>query len=137
MKNLVFIVEDNPTQQKMLQVHFEQILGDYEVKTFNHPDQLIEHLREKPFAIVLDHYFDGPKTGLDYLEIIRKTHPKLPIIYHTSTQDESVKNRVKALGVEHYIVKDSASWVRLRTALDILHEKSSRKGFFKRIFSRD
>lgn len=136
MKNLVFIVEDNLTQQKMLQLHFEKILGEYEVRAFSHPDQMLEHLDEKPFAVVLDHFYDDSKTGLDYLKIIRKKYSKLPVIYHTSLQDEAVKKQVKALGVEDFIVKDSASLVRLRTALDLLHEKNAKKGFFKKLFSR-
>ena len=63
---LVFIVEDSPAQQKMLQVHFEQMLGNFSVKTFSNPDDIFSHLTEKPFAIVLDHFF-ADKTGLYYL----------------------------------------------------------------------
>jgi hypothetical protein len=41
------------------------------------------------------------------------------------------------LGAEDYIHKDSASLVRLRTALDVLQEKQSKKkGFFSRIFGK-
>ncbi len=38
------------------------------------------------------------------------------------------------LGAEQYILKDSASLVRLRTALDSLHEKYANRGFFKKLF---
>ena len=73
MKSLVFIVEDNPIQQKILQVHFEEMLGNYQVKTFLNPDDMFAHFDEKPFAIVLDHFFNDKKdkTGLDYLREIR------------------------------------------------------------------
>ncbi|MFZ5971151.1 MAG: response regulator [Bacteroidota bacterium] len=46
MKHLVFIVEDNPVQQKMLQVHFEEMLGNYSVKTFSDTEELFGHLHE-------------------------------------------------------------------------------------------
>lgn len=138
MKKLVYIVEDNPVQQKMLQVHFEQMLGDYSVKVFTEPDDMFSHLPEKPFAIVLDHFFSEKvkKTGLDYLKEIRKKYSSLPVIYYTSLEDNVVREQVTKLGVEDYIVKNSASLVRLRTALDMLNEKKSKKGLFKRLLGK-
>ena len=135
MDKLVFIVEDNLVQQKILQVHFEEMLGNYNVRTFIHPAEMLPHLNEKPFAIVLDHFFpDKPdKTGLDYLRDLRKNHSSIPVIYYTTLNDDTVRNEVLKLGAEQYIVKDSASLVRLRTALDTLNAK--KKGFFKKLFS--
>ena len=138
MKNIVYIIEDNLVQQKMLQVHFEQTLGNYEVRTFSNPDDMFAHLKEKPFAIVLDHFFSDKKnlTGLDYLRDLKENHPNIPVIYYTSANDDSIRAEVMKLGVEQYIHKDSPSLVRLRTALDLLHEKSNKKGFFKKIFGK-
>lgn len=136
MKNLVFIVEDSPIQQKMLRVHFEDMLGNYEVKTFADPDDMFEHINEKPFAIVLDHFFNDKKekNGLDYLREIKKKYKSIPIIYYTSLDDEKIRAEVKELGAEEYIIKNSASLVRLRTALDSIHAK--KKTFFERIFGK-
>lgn len=134
MKNLVFVVEDNPIQQKILQVHFEEMLGNYQVKTFLDPDDMLAHINEKPFAIVLDHFFNDKKdkTGVDYLKEIKKKYKSLPVIYYTSLDDDSIREEVLDLGAEEYIIKNSASLVRLRTALDILHTR--KKGFFDKIF---
>jgi CheY-like chemotaxis protein len=136
MNKLVFIVEDDLVQQKMLQVHFEEMLGNYTVRTFSNPEDLLEHLKENPFAVVLDHFFSDKmgKTGLDYLRLMRKKYPSIPVIYHTTLEDEKVQSEVMSLGAEHYIIKNSASLVRLRTALDQLHEKFSKKGFFQKLF---
>jgi DNA-binding response OmpR family regulator len=138
MKNLVFIVEDNPVQQKMLQVHFEEMLGNYKVKTFTDPDDMMTHLHEKPFAVVLDHFFNDKRdiTGLDYLRDLKNKRSSVPVIYHTTLKDETVKKQVLELGAVDYIIKDSASLVRLRTALDSLHEKMSRKSFLQKLFRR-
>ncbi len=46
MKKLVYIVEDNLVQQKMLQVHFEQ-LGDYTVRVFTNPDDMFVMVTNK------------------------------------------------------------------------------------------
>lgn len=136
MDKLVFIVEDNPVHQKMLQVHFEEMLGNYTVKTFADPEDIFAHLKDKPFAVVLDHFFGdkSAKTGLDYLKILKKNHSSIPIIYYTTLNDVAVRAEVMSLGVEQYIIKDSASLVRLRTALDQIHEK--KKGFFTKLFKK-
>jgi CheY-like chemotaxis protein len=137
-KNLVFIVEDNPVQQKMLKVHFEETLGSYTVKTFTNPEDMLNHLGEKPFAIVLDHFFgDSKTTGLDYLKKLKKLYSSIPVIYYTTLDDYNIREQVRELGAEDYIIKDSASLVRLRTALDGLHQKQSqKKSIFKKIFGK-
>jgi CheY-like chemotaxis protein len=138
-KKLVFIVEDHPVQQKMLKVHFEETLGVYTVRTFAHPNEMLSHLHEKPFAIVLDHFFGDHQalTGLDYLKKLKKSNGEIPVIYYTTLNDSKIRDEVKTLGAEDYIIKDSASLVRLRTALDSLHQKQSKKkGLLKKIFGR-
>lgn len=135
MADLVFIVEDNPVQQRILKAHFEEGLGNYVVETFDTPDDLLASLSQKPFAVVLDHFFGGKdsKTGLDYLREMRAKGIKTPVIFYTSLEDEDIKKEVMSLKAEAYINKDSASLVRLKTTLDTLHEKK-KKGFFKRLF---
>jgi DNA-binding response OmpR family regulator len=137
MNKLVFIVEDNPADQKVLELHFQQTLSDYTVKTFSQPDDMLKHLNEKPSAIVLDHFFGSKsKTGLDYLKDLRKKYSSIPVIYYTTLDDESVRKEVLHLGAVQYIIKDSASLIRLRSALDALFSKPAKKGFLQKLFGR-
>jgi DNA-binding NtrC family response regulator len=139
MKKLVFIVEDNIVQQKLLQVHFEERLGNYTVRTFSDPAQMMSHLKEKPFAVVLDHFFGdaNDKTGLHYLKEMSKDYSSIPVIYYTTLNSLEVRAEVLKLGAAEYIIKDSASLVRLRTALDQLHAQSTKKkGFFEKLFKK-
>jgi CheY-like chemotaxis protein len=138
MKKLVYVVEDNPIQQKMLQVHFEQMLGEYTVRTFSNPEEMLKHLSEKPFAIVLDHFFDHlhTKTGLDYLKELRRKDQRVPVIYYTTLEDDNVRQTALSLGAEQYIIKDSASLVRLRTALDGIKERNEKRGFLSKLLGR-
>lgn len=117
----------------MLQVHFEEMLGNYEVKSFTDPEEMLKHLDEKPFAIVLDHFFPGTKTGFDYLGVLKRKARSTPVIYYTASEDASIRTEALRLGVTDFIIKDSASLVRLRTALDLIGSKKN-KGFFSRLF---
>ena len=136
MSKLVFIVEDDLVQQKMLRHHFEDLLGNYVVKTFTDPNEMFAHLKDKPFAVVLDHFFSNKsdKTGLDYLKELKKSHASIPVVYYTTLNDDAVRAKVMTLGTEDYIVKDSASLMRLRTALDAISTK--KKGFLTKLFKR-
>lgn len=139
MNNLVFIVEDNPVDQTILRMHFVEVLGNYTVQTFSKPEDMFAHLKEKPFAVVLDHFFadKNGKTGLYYLKVLKKKYSSIPIIYYTTLDDKTVRADAMALGAEQYIIKNSASLVRLRTTLDLLHEKRARrKGLFQKLFKR-
>jgi DNA-binding NarL/FixJ family response regulator len=113
-------------------------LKDYTVRTYSNPEDMLPHLNEKPFAIVLDHFFGdkSTKTGLHYLRDLRKKYASIPVIYYTTLDDESVRREVMGLGVVQYIIKDSASLVRLRSALDELLSKSGKKGFLQKMFGR-
>jgi CheY-like chemotaxis protein len=135
-KKIVFVVEDNPHEQKVLQVHFEETLGAYQVRTFTSPDEMMARLDENPYAIILDHFFEGQKkTGFDYLTELRKKNKYLPVIYHTTLEDDVLKKKVLALGAEAYIVKNSASMIYLRTALDNLAQKAGKWGLFRRLIA--
>ena len=137
MKKLIFIIEDDLVQQKMLRFHFEESLGSYTVRCFSDPEEMLKHLEEKPFADVLDHFFSGQsKNGLHYLNILKSKHRSVPVIYYTSLNDETVKSQVMKRKAAEYILKDPASLVRLRTALDAIHEKKNKKGFLERIFKK-
>ncbi len=135
MKNLVFIVEDDSLQQKFLRHHFEEALGSYTVKTYINPDGVIADLHEKPFAIVLDHLFlDRKETGLDYLKIIRKQSPETPVIYHTTSTDNEIREQALKGGVMEFIVKDESSLVKLRMVLDTIHKNNKvQPGFFDKL----
>ena len=135
MKNLVFIVEDDKMQQKYLRHHFEETLGSYTVKTYINPDNVIADLPEKPFAIVLDHLFlDRKETGLHYLKIIKKQSPDTPVIYHTTSFNNEIREEAIKGGVMEFILKDETSLVRLRMVLDTIHKKNIVKpGFFEKL----
>ena len=96
MNNLVFIVEDNPVDQSILRMHFEEVLGNYAVQTFSNPEDMFAHLKEKPFAVVLDHFFADKKgkTGLYYLKALKKKYSSIPVIYYTTLDDKTVNGAI-------------------------------------------
>jgi DNA-binding NtrC family response regulator len=139
MKKLIYVVDDDPVYLKMMEGHFKQ-MAEYEPKVFKTGDDAVKALEENiPFAILLDHQFlnEPQKTGLDYLKEIRKINSKVPVIYITSTLDKEIQGKAAKLKVSGYILKDGASLVHLRVALDKIIDQSKPKGsVLGRIFKK-
>lgn len=140
MKKLIYVVDDDPVYLKMMEGHFKQ-MAEYEPKVFKTGDEAVKALSETeslPFAILLDHQFlnEPNKTGLDYLKAIRKISSKVPVIYITSTQNKEIQGQAARLKVNGYIIKDGASLVHLRVALDKINEQSQQKGMFGKLFKK-
>ena len=139
MKKLIYVVDDDPVYLKMMEGHFKQMV-EYEPKVFKSGNDAVKALEQTvPFAILLDHQFmnDPQKTGLDYLKEIRKISSKVPVIYITGTQDKEIQGKAAKLKVSGYIIKDGASLVHLRVALDKIADQSKPKGgVLGRIFKK-
>lgn len=137
MKKLVFVVEDDRVQQKLLHLHFEAMSGGYEVLLFTNPEVMMAELGRRPFVVLLDHFFDSlpERTGLDYLRDMRRRFPRLPIIYFTNSTDPDVHREAMKLGANYFIGKDPASLVRLRTALDTISQEPKRWDLLGALFN--
>jgi two-component system nitrogen regulation response regulator GlnG len=138
MKKLIYVVDDDPVYLKMMEGHFK-LMSEFDPKVFKTGPDAIKALSEAvPFAILLDHQFvnDPQKTGLDYLREIRKLNSKVPVLYITGTRNEEIQAAAAKLKVNGYIIKDGASLVHLRAALDKISEQSKSKGVFSKIFKK-
>jgi len=134
MEKLVFIIDDDPVYLKFMKEHFKQ-LGGFKTEIFIQGDEAIKKLSEqKPYMIILDNHLEEPnKSGIHYLKIISKVKPRIPVVYITGDTDPDLKKTVMKMGVESYIIKDSAFLVYLRTALDDI-ANPPKKGLLKKIF---
>ena len=132
---LVCIIDDDFAHRRLLEYNLTS--QNYTVLSFSTCAEFInEPFVEPPFAIVLDHYLKEEKTGLEYLERINKKLPKVPVIFMTNETDTSLIKEIENSGAKGYIAKDPASFVRLRTMLDEIHEKP-KKNWFSRIFYQE
>lgn len=134
MDKFVYIIDDDPVYLKFMKEHFKQ-LGGFQTEIFLQGDEGIKRIQEqKPYLVILDNHLEEPnKSGIFYLKLISKVKPKIPVIYITADTDPELKKTVTKIGVNSYIIKDSAFLVYLRTALDDI-ANPPKKGLLKKIF---
>jgi len=138
MKKLVYIIDDDPVYLNFMKGHFNQ-MDDYKTQVFQSGNDAIKELDSaKPYLIILDHQFlnDPTKTGIEYLQEIRRIDSDIPIIYITATNDEALRAKTKKLKVNDYILKDDVFLVHLRTSLDKLKNRPVKTGLFTKLFKK-
>lgn len=128
---IICVIDDDVAFQKMM-THHLSALG-FAVRSLFSASE-VDTLKERPHAILLDHYLDNEKTtGLHLLKKLKKKMPEVPVIYMTSETDRSVREAALKSGVFDFIGKGAASLVNLRTSLDRISQGAHKKNWFSRI----
>ncbi len=120
-KKLLFTVDDDPNQRRILSVLLET--RGYEVMGFEGGEKCLEKLDENPVAIFLDLMMPGIG-GMETLKAIKKSRDDLPVIMVTSVNEAETAVQALKLGAFDYIVKpyDEA---RLMTTLENALQKKA------------
>jgi CheY-like chemotaxis protein len=123
----VLMVEDNPSDVRLVQAAVKQVGSSLDVTHVCDGDAALQHLgaeakarRELPSLILLDLNLPG-KTGFEVLDELR-AHPKLreiPVVILTSSQREEDVERSYRHGASSYIAKPN-DFVELCQAIETL-----------------
>lgn len=138
MKKLVFIIDDDPVYLQFMKGHFKQ-MDNYETQIFQSGQDALKSMATiKPDVVILDHSFlnDPVKTGLDYLQEIRKLNSSIPVIYITATDNAELRAKTQKLNVKSYILKNDGFLIHLRSALDKISTQSKSSGILKKFFRK-
>ena len=98
----ILIVEDDEAVQEL----FTLVLSDtYEVKHATTAGQALTVLRDEPVDLMLLDYRLPDRTGLDLLQDVRSSEPRLPVVMVTGYGSEAVCTSAFKLGVTDYLAK--------------------------------
>ncbi len=107
MKNTnleVLLIEDDPYTISFLSEFLKN--KGYKVTSVKNVDQALKEFDEYIYDfILLDFHLQGPKTGMDFLESIRKNHIFTPIIVLSGVWDKDNLIEMLGKGADDYMVK--------------------------------
>ncbi|MCZ8215550.1 MAG: response regulator [Cyclobacteriaceae bacterium] len=129
-EKLAFVVDDDLIYQQFMQGHMKNL--GYAVRSFYNGQSCLDELHQKPDLIILDHQLDEEENGLEVLRKIKEVSPKVPVIYLSAQNDLATAVQALKFGSFDYIEKNTATYVRLRTTVDRIHEWQ-KAGFFKKL----
>jgi len=130
-KILIFLVDDDPIFQKVLETQFKE-QTDYETKTFSTGEDSLKKLTENPDIIFLDYQLNSlsPKaqTGLQILNRIKIINPKIEVVMLSSQDRIEVAVNCMKHNAFDYIVKSESAFMRAQKAISaILNLKRIKK----------
>ena len=122
--SLIYVVEDNLDDHRLLQIAFAKHDSLYNLRFFNDGVDLLTHLTHQlderlPNAIVLD--LDTPfLNGFDTLHLLKQTptYRKIPVIIRSGYDSLENVNRCYALGCHAFLAKGQS----MKTLLQIVRE---------------
>lgn len=120
----VFIVDDDPMFNTMLQDYLSEHNKNYELHEFLSGEECINNLSLEPDAIVLDYYLDNvdkkAKNGLEILKKIKDKEPELPVVMLSGQEKYGVAAQTIMQGAIHYIMKDNNAFEETHKMLQSL-----------------
>ena len=135
----LFFVDDNALFLKVLQFEFVKH-PEFVIETFATGELCIKHLplpddknpSNKPDVIVLDYHLDGidknAMNGLQVLDVIKASHPNIPVIMLSSQDKIDVAVNCMKHNAFDYIIKSETAFIRLQKAIaTILHDQKREK----------
>lgn len=103
----VLVVDDNPDMADLTATYLTREKDAFSVRKELSVSDALPHLSEVD-AIVSD-YEMPDQDGLDFLTIVRETHPELPFILFTGRGSETIASEAISKGVTDYLQKKSGS----------------------------
>ncbi len=132
MKNLILILEDDPSRIEVMKAWLHDRLYMFEPHFYEHPSDMIEMVRQRSddiLAVSLDHdlnelclpaqhSFDSRSddpTGMDVVAFLENQSPDFPVLIHSSNH-RAAEKMVRCFKKRHWAVDrvipfDDTSWI--------------------------
>ncbi len=102
----VLHVEDDAGFADLTAEFLRRNIGDVEVVTAASPAEGADVLADRAVDCLVSDYDMPGRTGIEFLESVRETHPDLPFILFTGKGSEEVASRAFSAGATDYLQKE-------------------------------
>ncbi|MCH2045876.1 MAG: sigma-54 dependent transcriptional regulator [Saprospiraceae bacterium] len=119
----IFVVEDDPTYQRMIRYTIE-LNPDHEVYAFSNAKDCLDNMYLKPTIVSLD-YSLPDMNGEEVLKQIKKINPRTHVIILSGQKDVSTAINLLKKGASDYITKGDETQEHLLNSVNLLKENNS------------
>ncbi len=116
----IFLVDDDVVHLRLLEIEFLQ-QTNYNIETFQTGELCVAALEKQPDIIVLDYWLDrvekNAMNGIEVLDIIKNSHPNLPVIMLSSQDNIEVAISCMHHKAFDYVLKSETSFMRLQAII--------------------
>lgn len=120
----ILLADDHSIVRKGLaQLLREDLSAEVEITEVENAEQLLHQINHHEFDLVISDISMPGRSGLEALEQIRLTHPRLPVLLLSMHPEKQYAVRALKAGASGYLTKESASDELIRAVQTILSGK--------------
>ena len=124
----ILIIEDNPADQLLLEVHLSETHLDIrEVTTVSTIAASLQLLRTQSFSIIFLDFFLPDSSGLQSFIEISKVNPKIPVIILSGLTDTKLSLEAITVGAEDFLIKGEYTVPMLEKAMRYSMERKKNR----------
>ncbi|MEI9955756.1 MAG: response regulator transcription factor [Ferruginibacter sp.] len=120
----ILIADDHTVVRKGLRLLLEEEIIDVIVEEVPEAESLINKVLSQSWDVVISDINMPGRSGLDALEQIRSSHPKLPVLILSSHPEEHYAIRVLKAGASGYLNKNAASDELVKAVYRVMQGKT-------------
>ncbi|QOS13530.1 receiver/sensor box protein (plasmid) [Haloferax gibbonsii] len=105
----VLHVDDEPDLAELTAVFLSREDDRFVIDSETNVSDGLEAFSEREYHCIVSDYDMPGQSGLDFLNTIRETHPRIPFILYTGKGSEAVASDAISAGVTDYLQKDTGS----------------------------
>ena len=125
----ILLADDNPDDRTLTAREIRRAFPNVEVREIKDPDDLTHALDEGQFDLVVTDYQLQWTDGLKILEAVKARMEDCPVIMFTATGTQEVAVEAMKRGLDDYLIKSPAHYVRLPAAVAAAwHRRDERAG---------
>ena len=102
-KGTILLVDDEIEIRGFLQDFFED--RDFDVQIASDGEEALEQFQKGSFDLVVTDMIMPKMLGIELLRRIKKIKPDQKVIMMTGVKEDSMMEKAKALGCQHYLTK--------------------------------
>jgi len=117
------IADDHAIIRYAIKCILQEAFLDTQIEEVNDAEDLLQKVLNEHWDVVITDISMPGRSGLEILQQIRRTHPKLPVLVLSIHREEIYAVRVMKAGGSGYIRKDTAMQDLVRAVKDVLQGK--------------
>jgi len=114
----VLLIDDNPDDRVLIRRELTRHFPDFEIEDIRAELDFRRAVEAGPVDLVITDFELRWSTGIEVLERIKNRFPECPVVMFTSTGTQEIAVAAMKAGLDDYVIKSAAHYVRLPAAVD-------------------
>jgi PAS domain S-box-containing protein len=123
----ILLIDDNPADRALAIRALEKEFSELEIIQVGRASEFERAIAEGNFDVTITDYQLRWSKGTTVLRLLKNQYPDRPVIMFTNSGSQEIAVEAMKLGLDDYVIKSAAHYVRLPTAICLALERAEAK----------